>query len=173
MRWTRAVIGLGASLGDRARTIELALRLLSVWPGVHVRGSSRLYWSAPAGGIAGAAFLNAAVLVATTLPPEALAAALRATEVRLGRRPSRRWADRVLDLDLLWIEGVSLNSDALTVPHPRLHQRDFALVPLLEVAPEARHPRTGVPYAELPPAISRLPIFGTLPRLRPAANREA
>ncbi len=168
---TLAVIGLGASLGDRATTLELAARLLSVWPGIRVRRSSRLYWSAPVGGVAGAAFLNGAVLVATTLSPTALASALREIEVRLGRRPTRRWADRVIDLDLLWIEGVSVDEDGLTVPHPRLQQRDFALVPLLEVAPAARDPRTRGAYAQLPAALSRLSIVRSLPRPRSQAGR--
>ncbi|MSQ02225.1 MAG: 2-amino-4-hydroxy-6-hydroxymethyldihydropteridine diphosphokinase [Myxococcales bacterium] len=167
---TLAVVGLGASMGDRATTLELAARLLSVWPGIRVRRSSRLYWSAPVGGVAGAAFLNGAVLVATTLSPAALASSLREIEVRLGRRPTRRWADRVLDLDLLWMEGVSLDDGALTVPHPRLLERDFALVPLVEVAPEARDPRSSIRYAALAAAMSRLPIVRSLPRARPGGR---
>ncbi len=159
-----AVVGLGASLGDRAATLEAAVRLLDVWPGVRVLRASRVYWSAPAGGVAGAAFLNAAVRVETTLAPEALAEALRAIERRLGRRPARRWADRALDLDLLWISGRSVQTPALTVPHARLRERAFALIPLVEVAPEARDPRTGARYRDLPLAQARLPAVGTLPQ---------
>lgn len=160
----RVVVGLGASMGDRAATLEAAVRLLAVSPGVDVRRTSRLYWSAPAGGVAGGAFLNAAVLVDTALPPEALAVRLRAIERRLGRRPARRWADRVLDLDLLWIDGERVHAPTLTVPHARLRERSFALVPLVEVAPDARDPRTGARYADLPLARAFLPVVGALPQ---------
>ncbi|GDX79214.1 2-amino-4-hydroxy-6-hydroxymethyldihydropteridine diphosphokinase [Deltaproteobacteria bacterium] len=159
-----AVIGLGASLGDRATTLETAVRLLHAWPGLEVRRTSRVYASAPAGGVAGQPFLNAAVLVACAISADALAGALRQIEVRLGRRPSRRWADRIVDLDLLWIEGFRLRSAGLTVPHPRLRERDFALIPLVEVAPSAVEPRSHTRYADLPLARGRLPAVGTLPQ---------
>ncbi len=159
-----AVVGLGASLGDRATTLEGAVRLLDCWPGLEVRRTSRLYASPPAGGVAGQPFLNAAVLVESRLGADELAHALRTIEARLGRRPSRRWADRILDLDLLWIEGFRLRSAELTVPHPRLRERDFALIPLVEVAPEACEPRSGTRYADLPLARTRLPVVGTLPQ---------
>lgn len=161
---TVAVIGLGASLGDRATTLEAAVRLLAVWPGIVVERCSRVYGSAPAGGVAGAAFLNAAVRVRTTLSPEALAAGLRTIEARLGRRPTRRWADRVLDLDLLWMAGVTRRTAALQVPHARLRERAFALIPLVEVAPAARDPRSGARYADLPLARAALPAVGALPQ---------
>lgn len=158
------MIGLGASLGDRSTTLETAVRLLDVWPGIEVRRASRVYASAPAGGVAGQPFLNAAVLVWCTVTADELAHALHAIEIRLGRRPSRRWADRIVDLDLLWIEGFRLRSAELTVPHPRLRERDFALIPLAEVAPGACEPRTRTRYADLPLAQGRLPAVGTLPQ---------
>lgn len=159
-----AVIGLGASLGDRVTTLETAVRLLDAWPGLQVRRTSRLYASAPVGGVAGQPFLNAAVRVECRLTADALASTLRQIEARLGRRPSRRWADRIIDLDLLWIEGFRLRSAELTVPHPRLRDRDFALIPLVEVAPEACEPRGRTRYADLPLARTRLPAVGTLPQ---------
>lgn len=159
-----AVIGLGASLGDRASALEGAVRLLDCWPKLQVLRTSRMYASAPAGGVAGQPFLNAAVLVECGLNADDLSHTLRTIEVRLGRRPSRRWADRVLDLDLLWIEGFRIRSPELTVPHPRLRERDFALIPLVEVAPEAREPRSGTRYADLLLARARLPVVGTLPQ---------
>jgi len=162
-----AVVGLGASLGDRAATLEAAVRLLDVWPGIRVRRASRLYWSAPVGGVAAAAFLNGAVRVETTLSPHALTAALRAIERRLGRRPARRWADRVLDLDLLWAEGRTVRTPDLVVPHARLRERPFAVIPLVEVAPHARDPQTGARYADLPAAQAFLPVAGVLPACPP------
>ena len=160
------VVGLGASLGDRAGSLHLAVRLLAVWPGLRVRQCSRVFATPPVGGIAGAPFLNAAVRVESTLDPESWAQALRTIETRIGRRPTRRWADRVIDLDLLWIEGKTVHLQGLDVPHPRLLERDFAVIPLVEVAPEARDPLTGVRYADLAVARARLVAVGTLPALR-------
>jgi 2-amino-4-hydroxy-6-hydroxymethyldihydropteridine diphosphokinase len=163
------VVGLGASLGDRRATLETAARLLAAWPGLSVVRSSRVYASPPAGGVAGGAFLNAAVLVRTSLTPEDLLGSIRAIERRLGRRHTRRWADRVLDLDVLWIDGVVHASEALTVPHPRLVERPFALRPLLDVAPDAREPHMGRRYASFAAAAAPLACIGVLahPRRRP------
>ena len=160
------VVGLGASLGDRAASLRLAVWCLAVWPGLRVVRCSRIFATPPAGGIAGAPFLNAAVRLESELDPESWAQALRTIETRLGRRPTRRWADRVIDLDLLWIEGKSVHSNELSVPHLRLPERDFAVIPLVEVAPEARDPLTGVRYADLAVARGRLLAVGTLPAPR-------
>lgn len=157
-----AVVGLGASLGDRAATLRTAVCLLAAWPGVEVLAASRLYASPPAGGVAGGAFLNAAVRVRASGGPDALHAALRAVETRLGRRVTRRWADRVLDLDILWFEGREWVTPTLIVPHPRLAERPFAVRPLLDVAPGATHPATGAPYAALPAARAPLSCVGVL-----------
>ena len=161
-----SVVGLGASLGDRANTIGTAVRLLAAWPGVELRGCSRVYASPPRGGVAGGDFLNAAVVLRCFAGPEALLEALRAVEHRMGRRHTRRWADRVLDLDVLWIEGLEWSSPTLQVPHPRLHERTFALRPLLDVAPHAAHPATGVRYATLPAAAAPLACVGVLAKPR-------
>ena len=76
-----------------------------------------------------------------------------AIEARLGRVRAERWGPRVLDLDLLWIDGLAIDTPRLVVPHPRLSERAFALVPLLELVPDARDPRTGAPYAAPPGAL--------------------
>jgi len=164
-----AVVGLGASLGDRAATLRTAVCLLAAWPGVEVLAASRLYASPPAGGVTGGAFLNAAARVRVSEGPEALHAALRAVETRLGRRVTRRWADRVLDLDILWFEGLEWATPTLTVPHPRLAERAFAVRPLLDVASGATHPTTGTPYASLPAARAPIACVGVLA----APRREA
>lgn len=164
-----AVVGLGASLGERDPTLRTAVSLLAAWPGVRVEAASRIYASPPAGGVAGGAFLNAAVRVRAAEGAEALHAALRAVESRLGRRVTRRWADRVLDLDILWFEGVEWATPSLTVPHPRLADRPFAVRPLLDVAPWAAHPATGVRYASLPAARAPIACVGVLAAPRPEA----
>jgi 2-amino-4-hydroxy-6-hydroxymethyldihydropteridine diphosphokinase len=115
-----------------------------------VRARSRVYETAPVGKLDQPSFLNAAIAVECALPPLVLLAALLGIERELGRDRSEdavRWGPRTIDLDVLWIEGLALDDARLVVPHPRLVERAFALVPLLEVAPAAKDPRTGQPYA--------------------------
>ena len=96
-------------------------------------------------------YLNAAALVTWEGTAEALLVALLGIEAKLGRvRGGERFGPRTLDLDVLWIEGLALEGERLVVPHPRLKERAFAMVPLLEVAPDARDPRTGEPYVAPP-----------------------
>jgi 2-amino-4-hydroxy-6-hydroxymethyldihydropteridine diphosphokinase len=141
----RAVVGFGANLGDRPATMRAALRELGLV--ARVDATSHLYATAPVGGPAQPEYLNAAALVAWEGTPAALLDALLAIEAGLGRvRGGERFGPRTIDLDVLWIDGVALEAPGITVPHPRLTERAFALVPLLEVAPDARDPRTGQPY---------------------------
>jgi 2-amino-4-hydroxy-6-hydroxymethyldihydropteridine diphosphokinase len=145
----RVVIGLGANLGDRLATLREAAARIDRIEGVRVGARSRVYETAPVGGPPQPHFLNAAVLVECTLSPAALLEELLRIEVALGRvRGSGevRFGPRTLDLDILWIEGVALDEPRLTVPHPRLVGRAFALLPMLDVAPGATDPRTGEPF---------------------------
>lgn len=117
--------------------------------GVTVRARSSLYETAPwgaSGDVPQGAYLNAALLVAWRGSPRGLLDQLLAVEREAGRVRDVRYGPRTLDLDVLWIEGVTHRDEALEVPHPRLTERAFALLPLLEVAPFARDPRTGAPY---------------------------
>jgi 2-amino-4-hydroxy-6-hydroxymethyldihydropteridine diphosphokinase len=88
-------------------------------------------------------YLNTVVEVATALPPRALLAALLAVEAGMGRRRTTRWAPRVIDLDLLLVDGLVLDEPGLTLPHPGLASRRFALQPLVALAPDLRHPTDG------------------------------
>ena len=117
--------------------------------GVRVVARSRVYETAPVGGPPQPSFLNAAVAVECTLSLLALLEELLRIEVSLGRvrgDDEVRFGPRTLDLDVLWADGAILDEPHLTVPHPRLAGRAFALLPLLEVAPGASDPRTGEPY---------------------------
>jgi 2-amino-4-hydroxy-6-hydroxymethyldihydropteridine diphosphokinase len=96
-------------------------------------------------------YLNAAVALDWCTSPDALLEVLLRIERERGRVRDVRYGPRTLDLDVLWMDGVTLTRDELTVPHPRLHERVFALLPLLEVAPMARDPKTGEPYRAPPP----------------------
>ncbi|WP_438016106.1 2-amino-4-hydroxy-6-hydroxymethyldihydropteridine diphosphokinase [Sorangium sp. So ce315] len=147
----RVVIGLGSSVGDRLATIRAAIAALDADPDLEVVGESPRYESPPAGGPPQGDYVNAAVLVATSLPAREILERTLAVERSLGRiRPDPvRWGPRTIDLDLLWIEGEAVAAPDLEVPHPRLCERVFALRPLLDVAPDARDPRTALAYASL------------------------
>lgn len=139
----RAVIGFGANLGDRLAALRAALAALGRV--ARVERTSHVYATAPVGPPQ-PEYLNAAALVAWEGTAEALLEALLGIEGELGRVRGERFGPRTLDLDVLWIEGVVQATGRLVVPHPRLKERAFALVPLLEIAPDARDPGTGEAY---------------------------
>lgn len=140
----RAYIGLGANLGDRQATISRALRLLGEADGVDVMAVSTLRETEPWGPVEQPPFLNGAAAVETTLGPHELLGLLLSVEQRLGRlRDGERYGPRTIDLDLLLYDNIELDEPGLTLPHPRLHERLFALEPLAEVAPDAVVPGRG------------------------------
>lgn len=140
------VIGLGSNLGDRARTLEGAVAAIAELGAL--RAVSSVYETAPVGPPQ-PEYLNAAVRLETELLPERLLDELLEIERRAGRERRVRWGARTLDLDILWISGMVVETSRLTVPHSELSARAFALVPLLEVAPEATDPRTGTRYSDV------------------------
>jgi len=161
---TLAVVGLGSSLGDRARTLALAVRAMDAMEGVDVVATSRVYRSRPMGPARGH-FLNAAVAVQTSRSARDLLGALKSLERRLGRRPSARWSDRAIDIDILLFGRLIRRGRELRLPHPGLLDRGFAFVPAVEVAPAAVHPVLGLPLASLPvPLEPGLRPVGVLPR---------
>ncbi len=140
----RAFVGLGANLGDREATISRAVELLSDAAGVEVVAVSRLRETEPWGPVAQPTYLNGAAELETELPPRALLHVLLAVEQALGRdRTGERWGPRTIDLDLLLYEDAEIDEPGLAVPHPRLHERRFALEPLAELAPTAVVPGRG------------------------------
>jgi len=144
----RVVIGFGANLGDRLGTMRAALRELAAM--AHVERTSHVYATAPVGPPQ-PEYLNAAARVAWEGTADGLLEALLGIEAKLGRvRGGERFGPRTIDLDVLWIDGLAVESERLVVPHPRLKERAFAIVPLLEVAPDARDPQTGMPYGAPP-----------------------
>ncbi|HEV2607904.1 MAG TPA: 2-amino-4-hydroxy-6-hydroxymethyldihydropteridine diphosphokinase [Xanthomonadaceae bacterium] len=141
-----ACVGLGGNLGDVASTIEHALDALGGLPGTLVLRRSRLYRTPAWGMTAQPDFLNAAALLSTTLSADALLAELLRIELEAGRdrdMQSERWGPRALDLDLLLYGDTVIAHPGLCVPHPRLHERAFVLVPLAEIAPDALVPGHG------------------------------
>jgi 2-amino-4-hydroxy-6-hydroxymethyldihydropteridine diphosphokinase len=132
----RAAIGIGANLGDRRGTIERALEALDAVDGVTVVAVSELRETDPVGVVDQPRFLNGACLVETALDPRALLGVLLEIEASLGRtRDGARWGPRAIDLDLLVYGDAVLDEPGLTLPHPRLHERRFALEPLADLDP--------------------------------------
>jgi 2-amino-4-hydroxy-6-hydroxymethyldihydropteridine diphosphokinase len=142
---TDCVIGLGANLGERRASMRFAVRACSRLG--QIVGVSALYETEPVGGPPQPRYLNAAVRLRTGLGAEPLWHRLVEIEVQAGRARRERWGPRVLDLDILWIRRVCIVTDRLQIPHPRLVQRAFAILPLLDVAPEAVHPTTGEAFS--------------------------
>ena len=140
-----AFIGLGGNVGDATATLRSAIDALAALPGTRLAAASRLYRTAPVGGIAQADFINGVARLETILAPQDLLRALFAIERAHGRDRDieQRWGPRTLDLDLLLYGEDVLDVDGLTVPHPRIAERAFVLVPLVEIAPDAVIPGHG------------------------------
>jgi 2-amino-4-hydroxy-6-hydroxymethyldihydropteridine diphosphokinase len=138
-----AFVGLGANLDDPRAHVLRALAELDALPHTRLVRSSSLYRSAPVGYAEQPPFVNAVAQLETGLPAERLLDELRAIEARHGRSRSFPNAPRTLDLDLLLYGEASFDSPGLHIPHPRMHERAFVLVPLLEIAPGATIPGRG------------------------------
>lgn len=144
------VLAIGANLGDRAATLDAAVRRLRAEPGVRVAGVSRWFETAPVGGPGGQpAYLNGALVVEAARPPEELLSLLHHIEHQFGRVRTVVDGPRTLDLDLLLAGDCVIATPTLTVPHPRLAERGFVLVPLAEVAPDMVHPVSGKSVREM------------------------
>jgi 2-amino-4-hydroxy-6-hydroxymethyldihydropteridine diphosphokinase len=145
-----AYIGFGSNLGDRRALIESAVERLRAAPLVWEVHLSSLHESDPVGGPPGQGrYLNAAARVETGLQAHGLLSLLMAIERDMGRERHEPCGPRTIDLDLLLFDNETIASPELSVPHPRMHERWFVLVPLAEVGSEAIHPPTGLPVREL------------------------
>ena len=140
---TRAYVGLGANLGPREVTLLRAADMLAAADGVAVVAVSQLRETEPVGLIEQPPFLNGAIALDTSLSPRAVLELLLEIEEELGRVRGERWGPRTVDLDLLVYGDERVDEDGLHVPHPRLHERRFALEPLAELDPELVIPGLG------------------------------
>lgn len=141
---TDAYVALGSNLGDSRATFAGAIEALGALPGSRLTGRSRIYRTPPWGRTDQPDFLNAVVRLHTSLAPHVLLDALMAIERRFGRmRDGERWGPRTLDLDLLHMDGIALDDSRLTLPHPRVAEREFVLLPLADLAPDLVLPGQG------------------------------
>lgn len=139
----RAFVGIGANLGNATDQVRAAIGALAALPDSRLVRASSLYRTAPIGYAAQPDFVNAAALLETTFAPRALLAELRAIERRYDRERPFKNAPRTLDLDLLLYDDRIIEEPELSVPHPRLHERAFALAPVVEIDPECVIPGRG------------------------------
>lgn len=136
---SEAYIALGANLGDREGTLKEALHRLDNHDGIKVIRCSGVYETEPVGYLDQPQFLNMAAALRTTLAPDALLEVMLEIETQLGRTRDIRYGPRTVDLDLLWIEGLTLDTLHLTLPHPRMFERAFVLFPLSDIVPQDEH----------------------------------
>jgi len=146
---TQSYLGLGSNLGDRLATLQEAVDLLGAEPGIEIVRSSRVWETDPVGGPAQPDFLNVVVQAEVEATPLDLLAACLRVEAALGRVRDVRWGPRTVDIDVLLVEGGAIDEPELTVPHPRMHERAFVLMPLLELDPDPLLP-DGRRLVELP-----------------------
>lgn len=143
-RWRPAYIGIGSNLEAPATQVERALAAIAALPGCKLVSSSSKYLSAPLGPADQPDYINAVVAILTRLNAADLLAELQAIERTQGRtRSGERWGARTLDLDLLVFGSESIDEPGLTVPHPRIAERNFVLLPLAEIAPQLQIPGLG------------------------------
>ena len=142
-----AAIALGSNLGNSLKTLNAALEVLAQAPGIQVEARSSWYQTKAIQATDSAPpqpdYLNGCALLRVTLSPHELLAVLLQTEIQFGRVRRERWGARTLDLDLLWFDDLILQSPTLEIPHPRMNDRAFVLVPLSEIAPHWIEPVSG------------------------------
>lgn len=131
-----AAFGLGANIGDPKKNLSQALTSIAQCAGINLDRVSKLYQTPPWGGIEQPDFLNACVTIYTSLSPQALLAFCLSLESRMGRTRDTRWGPRTIDIDVLFYEDLQVDEERLQLPHPRMSQRAFVMVPLADIAPD-------------------------------------
>ncbi|MGI9861061.1 2-amino-4-hydroxy-6-hydroxymethyldihydropteridine diphosphokinase [Moorella naiadis] len=131
-----AYLGLGSNLGNREENMKKAVALLDATPGIEVERLSSWYETAPVGKTDQGWFLNSAARIKTTMPARELLRAVLAVEQQLGRVRRERWGPRTIDIDILLYDDINVTEPDLEIPHPRMLERAFVLIPLAEIAPD-------------------------------------
>ena len=131
-------LGLGTNMGNRAANLKEAIAALP--PQMDLKARSKVYETPPWGYAEQEKFFNQVVKVKTYLEPEPLLKHIKRLEVALGRKPTFQNGPRLIDIDILFFDDLIFESPVLTIPHPRVHERGFVLLPLMELAPDLVHP---------------------------------
>ena len=142
-------VALGSNIGDREKNLRAALDLMRQVPGTAVRRVSALRSTKPVGGPPQADYLNAVAEIETDLPPRTLLEELQKIEATLGRVRDVHWGPRTIDLDIILLGDLVVDEPDLKIPHPLMHEREFVLQPLCELAPDVVHPVLHRTAAEL------------------------
>ena len=140
--WRTGYLSLGSNLGDRRLNLRTAIERLDSHPEIRVTQISPLYETEPVGYADQPDFLNLCIEIKTTLTPENLLKITGSTELDLGRQRDIYWGPRTLDIDILLLEGQVLDTEDLILPHPRMKERAFVLLPLADIAGDLVHPVT-------------------------------
>ncbi|MBD2480478.1 2-amino-4-hydroxy-6-hydroxymethyldihydropteridine diphosphokinase [Planktothrix sp. FACHB-1365] len=148
MKLTPVAIALGSNLGNSKNNVETALNILNNNPNIHVKSCSSWYQTAPIGPPQ-PDYINGCAILDVQLKPDHLLETLLAVENQLGRIRRERWGPRTLDLDLLLFDDLIWETPMLEIPHPRMRERAFVLVPLAEIAPNWVDPITGKTIIQL------------------------
>jgi 2-amino-4-hydroxy-6-hydroxymethyldihydropteridine diphosphokinase len=149
-------LALGSNMGNRLANLKAAINNLT--PQMSVKIKSSVYETPPLGFTEQAPFLNQVIMVNTYLEPQALLSHLKRLEAALGRVPHFQNGPRLIDIDILFFDDLMIDTHTLAIPHPRLHERAFVLVPLAEIAPDLVHPVLRRPNHELLDEVDRSDI---------------
>jgi 2-amino-4-hydroxy-6-hydroxymethyldihydropteridine diphosphokinase len=144
-----SAIALGSNIGASQAILEGALKTLEQTPGITIKAKSSWYKTAPIGGPSQPDYLNGAAILQVQLSPQQLLKTLLEIEQEFGRVRQERWGPRTLDLDVLLFDDLIIETPDLQIPHPRMTERAFVLVPLAEIAPDWIEPVTGEPISQL------------------------
>lgn len=142
-------ISLGSNMGSKRENLAQAVELISNIPGVKLKNRSSLYETEPWGKTDQDKFLNQVIEIETSLPPRELLKELQDIEINMGRQRKEKWGPRIIDLDILLYGNEVLDDPQLTIPHPRMRERLFVLVPLAEIGADLRFPDNGATVREV------------------------
>ncbi len=139
-----AYLSVGSNMGDREGLLKQAISLLEQFDDIRIESVSSIYETDPVGVTDQPLFLNLALKLKTSLSPQALLSKLQEVETKLDRKRVQKWGPRTIDLDILLYNSVSIQTDELTIPHPRMLERAFVLIPLCEIAPDDCYPEKSI-----------------------------